>query len=617
MRGDLDFDLSRAKRITIDKQKTVYDLVNWGDTVKKSAGPLAATPLSGAEKRKPRWSFTVQADTSGVKITQLQLLDRDSDVISFPDPFAAALNVLHEITFGDLSVTWDGDTTPTPLSWADAFSSSVPPAVEIAGPDPGGLYQNGIKVTLTWDFPSKRPVQAAFTFVTRGQKNDVDPGATVLACKFYPQIAMRVMQPPKRSGKTRPKATSLRGSITAVCNNVIPTSVKPPGLEAFGTGTVQGSFFADSNSTSFDSVYLPEEATNLERAARLIDLPFPYFGLWHCTYKSGRLLASVGDSLTGIVGRQQLAGSTAYYGYRYKSGPPLPFWSWLFDSAAPALTASKELRAATYAIGETTRDGKHRGDQPRQTSQEADKITWPPGSAYKMTIQKAGRQGQYDNIHIHAAMPAMQGMTRQVVPAPFCADMCLHVHWRWGVDAVSSMAAPYAFLGWGPSGMGGEGAHTSLGAPLIPPNQHLRVVGTPAGDLTTFTLTYDVTAFSPAINAWQVFMEQGMGFAFRYAIGRLSDYCCPLNATTFPQLLVALGVLDPGLVPTNVVAEESTRLLNLETTGLNTTGKAVELDAAIRLRFHDIYAQLRYYNKDRDGFDSEQIPTNYPGFEDF
>jgi hypothetical protein len=134
MRGGLDFDLPPAKRITIDKQKTVYDLVNWRNTVKKSTGPLAATPLSGAEKRKPRWSFAVQADTSGVKITQLQLLDCDSDIISLPDPFAAAVRVLQEITFGDLFVTWDGDTT-----WWGAHVSCHKcwPGWELPGRRPG------------------------------------------------------------------------------------------------------------------------------------------------------------------------------------------------------------------------------------------------------------------------------------------------------------------------------------------------------------------------------------------------------------------------------------------------------------------------------------------------
>src|SRR5207249_4989411 len=106
-------------------------------------------------------------------------------------------------------------------------------------------------------------------------------------------------------------------------------------------------------------------------------------------------------------------------------------------------------------------------------------------------IDKKGRQGQYDNIHIHAAMPTMaaMAMAMDVVPAPFCADMCVHLHWRWGTDATSSMAAPYAFYGWGKSGRGADGAHTSLGSPLIPPNQHLRVVGDPSSDKKLFTLT--------------------------------------------------------------------------------------------------------------------------------
>jgi hypothetical protein len=195
----------------------------------------------------------------------------------------------------------------------------------------------------------------------------------------------------------------------------------------------------------------------------------------------------------------------------------------------------------------------------------------------------------------------------------------MHLHWRWGIDAVSSMAAPYAFYGWGWDGRGHQCAHSSLGAPLIPPNQHLRVVATPAQDQSTFTITYDVTASSPKLNAWQVFMEQGMGIAYRYAIGGLSGFCSPLDSRTFPNLLVALGVLDPGFpIPTDVATDESIQLLRLVLDGLNSPRKAaVAADAAIRLRFHEIYAQLRYFNKDRDGFDVEQIPTYDTGLEDF
>jgi hypothetical protein len=603
MRGDPAFDLSRAKRITIDKQQTVYDLVNWG-TIKKSTGRLAITPLSGAKNGKPRWAFAVQADAGGVKITQLQLLDRDLG--QYPDPFAAAVNIVQEITFGDLSVTWDGDSNPTPLTVANAFTSSVPPAIETAGSDPAGIYQNGVKVTLTWDFPDKRPVQAAFTFVTRGQKNDFDPGGAVVACRFYPQIAMRVLDPVRRTGKTRPRASSLRGSITVICCNAIPASVKPPGLEEFGTGTIQGSFFADSNSTTYDSVYTPDPAQIARGIAWLKGIRVPYFGLWESVYKSGRLLASVGrgTSYSPAVNAAWVGGTTAYYGYKYKSGPPLPYWSWLFDSAAPALSQSKELTAATYATGENTVDGAHRGDLPRQTT-----LAWPTDSAYQMRIQKVGRQGQYDNIHIHATMPPMRGMNMQLVPAPFCGDMCMHLHWRWGNDSVSSIAAPYAFLGWG-GAPGQESAHSSLGAPLIPPNQHLRVVATPAADQTTLTLTYDVTALSPAIKAWQVFMEQGMAIAYRYAIGGLGDFCSPLNAITFPELLLALGVLEQDVFATNGAEKERQCLLAMRT-------NPAQLDAAIRRRFHDIYARLRYYDKARDGFDSEQIPTYNKTVEDF
>jgi hypothetical protein len=602
MRGDPDFDLVRAKRITIDSQKTVYDMINWGDAIKTSKGALAATLLA-ATNVKPRWSFTVQADASvGVRVTELKLLDRDGD------PFKAAENIMQEIDWGPLSVLWDGDSNPTQLAWSDAFSNAQhPPQVELAGPDPGGKYQLGFKVCLTWEFANKRPVEVKITFVTCAPKNDFDPGGAVLACKFYPQMAMRILDPSappqdwcakstpfKREGKKRPKATSLQGAIVCVCNNVIPQTIQAPGLEEFSTGTLKGSFFTDSNSTLFDNDYLMTENFAAEIGAKHNGADIPYFGLWNGSWRTGRLMASVGDGLTNVL---QIGGSTALFGYKQRAGPLLPHWSWLFDYASPALTQRKEITAATYAegAGETTLDGSNPGAVER-----IKEIPYPD-SKYVMTILKKGRQGQYDNIHVHAALPLMNG--KELVAAPFCGDMCFHLHWRWGLDAVSSIAAPYAFLGWGPTGEGIFGAHSTLGAPLIPPNQHLRVVGDPASDNSTLTITYDVTALGPAINAWQVFLEQGMGIAFRYAIAGLTEFCSPLNTDSFPALLAALGVLQQGLTG-NAVADERKRLLDLKS-----SSKLVELDAAIRLRFHDIYSRIRYYDKANDGFEDEQIPT--------
>jgi hypothetical protein len=410
---------------------------------------------------------------------------------------------------------------------------------------------------------------------------------------------MRVREPFKKSGKKRPKAASLRGSIVCVCNNVISDTIspKPPTLEKFFTGTIQGSFFTDSNSTTYDGKYTPSEATGAELTAAAKQIPYPYFGLWQEEWESGRLLATVGKDLL----YDHVGGSTALYGYRNKGGPLLPHWSWLFDYAAPALTQKKEIKAATYATGEATLDGAHSGDLPRNKTD----FVWPVGSKYRMTIQKQGRQGQYDNIHIHASMPQMQAM-KPLVAAPFCGDMCMHLHWRWGIDSTSSLAAPYAFYGWGATGQGADGAHSSSGAPLIPPNQHLRVVGEPGAGNATFTLTYDVTAQSPGIGEWQVFMEQGMAIAFSYAIGGLSYFCSPLNTITFPGLLGALGVLGPqALFGDDLINNERKRLVGLLKSGKPTP----ELDAAIRLRFHDIYAVIRYYDKTLDGYDVEQIPT--------
>jgi hypothetical protein len=136
-----------------------------------------------------------------------------------------------------------------------------------------------------------------------------------------------------------------------------------------------------------------------------------------------------------------------------------------------------------------------------------------------MTVYKRGRQGAFDSVHVHPAMGVHNGRT--IVPAPFCADLCIHVHVRWGVVALSGQIprAPGTinrplYLGWGPTGRLDQGAHTTLGAPLVPPNQRVEIaVDAKAKDST---VTYQATALNPDYRAFQVFLEQGTGVLWSY-----------------------------------------------------------------------------------------------------
>lgn len=421
---------------------------------------------------------------------------------------------------------------------------------------------------------------------------------------------MRCIQPRKGSGKL-PKVTGLGGSIVLLTNNVIPVGTNVPGpLAMMANGMLSASLFVDSNNSDFDNGYALAPAPVAGLAGSYLGgiVPAAPFGIWKGDWQSGRKLAGVINP-TFLV--YLLAGSTARVAHLAVGYPGLPHWSWLFDYCWPNFSGSKQF-TAVYRAGETTSGGHQNivriSDPP---------IAWPPAAsqtgtpkAARMTVRKLPRQGAFDSIHVNASM-MQDSQGRDIVAAPFCADLCLHLHWRWGTNTLVG-AIPsrlYAYRGWG-DGSGNAGAGMIPGYPLIPPNQHLDITAAVDTAMDQTQITYQVSVGQPDVGRWQVFLEQGVGFAFTY------------NGLAIPQVgLLAGGVVALKFGPPPLTSFENW-VTNLQ--GLKQTNPA-EFDQNVRLLFMDIYGCIRWYDTTADNVQpsTQQIPgwaggtvTLPPGLED-
>jgi hypothetical protein len=271
----------------------------------------------------------------------------------------------------------------------------------------------------------------------------------------------------------------------------------------------------------------------------------------------------------------------------------LPAWSWIFDYVRPDSQFERPI-VGVYSPIDPEPDGT-KGKQSREIDYywpPAGTFNWPPPKIsdgtdkYRMKIKKFARQGFYDNIHIHPTEA-----TPHFTEAPFCSDLCMHCHWRWGVLAIPG-PDPYSFLGWG-DGTPGGGGHTAVGGPLIPPNQHLdidvkRDVNVPGA----IGLGYQVRVMKPSPNQTQVLFEQGVAFSFSYT-GSLR----PIDIVRFAVAMNVVDGPDFDSVLDRLIDEQK--------------NKPDVFDADVRNIFHEIYAQLQFYHMSVDDMKAvgvQQIP---------
>lgn len=222
----------------------------------------------------------------------------------------------------------------------------------------------------------------------------------------------------------------------------------------------------------------------------------------------------------------------------------LPFgWGMTFDYATPNIAREREI---TGVYGPD--DGnKFSGASPRRRTYTYHGSAPITLGAHVIEVDKAHRQGDFDNIHTHARMMAADTCGNEQVHAPFCGHSCVHQHWRWSNIASNGALGGrgWQYRGWSSASPRSKSKPFGTNdAPLIPPNQRLNFAILAPGsvrhsrshivnpsspkllpaDRKKYWHTVDI--IDPPANQNQVIFEHGIGWAYRYS---LPSECPPLQ----------------------------------------------------------------------------------------
>jgi hypothetical protein len=493
---------------TLDTQTTIFDEIIWDDG-DDPAGPLVigsdfdvtgpppgvatglpATADEVVENRVPYWEFTHRIDAAqGLVITKAVARGTQHTGTTT----LSTEEVFQRIDFTDLKVYFD-DGSSAMFNVARALPSGIfqfrvrGQRTTVSPPDK--LFQYGLQLRLSDNVLSGTgtcTVNLEMTVVFRGAMNDFDPGGVPVAMGCYPQLAFTWLS----EGATK-RVVKFRGSIRSTTDNVMShymhhAGAHPPPQNIAG-------FYTDSN-TSF--LYLGKSSLNLTDL--LLESRATLYGV-----------KAIGGRLMGVPAS----------------------WGMLFDYLAPNVTTEKQI-VGVY--------GPPDGNFYQAKLQRRANYVWPASAtaiqynAY--VVIKEDRQGQYDNIHLHADMGRMDVEGNIQIHAPFCGHSCVHMHWRWSAIAGKG-AGPrsWYYNGWSNPPGGMPAAHTTPGSPLVPPNQKVKValcaphatrfsednILNPAAlgalPVRNKVIWYSSDIFAPKAGKKQVIMEHGMGWAYRYAM---------------------------------------------------------------------------------------------------
>lgn len=540
-------------RVYLNNQRTQYDRDGKFTTpVQFNASDVQPTTLSSGIAPSD-FSWTATADTtSGFVFSNLMATNRPLD------PFTSSNDVLKSVAFENISVAFADGTPAVALDIASCIQSGKAKFENYIG-GPGDTTAIGMKLTCSWADPTGWTFEGLFTLVLKQPACTIDPGAAIHGLKIYPQAALRAVRTPGHDGSLPPIDHFYLDTVL-VANNALaqadmPTmmALSPPGGSMAG-GSMSGliaNLFTDTNGGGADAKYTGNSVSNALLLAALandstlgtladLDVWLLLAGtgvISPLEYQSGRRVAGV-QSFATQPPLASIPAAGAWLFHRASLGPPLGHWSWLFDYCIPDClhAAGSPPTAIPVVWGEWEQVGSASARTARSTS-----INYPSKSQFAdlapsqtnpaITVSKLPRQGAYDNVHITPPMGFdSQNPQQKVIAAPFCGDLCLHLHFRWGVDGVDNLAVSnkQRFKGWSL----GAGARSGelLGTPLSPPNQHVQIS---LKDISPDTLhpeiqlTYSTTiqfaypGTSPVSAAarpgnWQVTLEQGLGFAFSY-----------------------------------------------------------------------------------------------------
>jgi hypothetical protein len=507
---------------TLATQTTMFDEVVWDEDSPGGFARDADVPVTGVppgismglpatseeavDGRKPYWEFTWRVDSvQGLVVTNAVARATQHAMGGTP----STERVLQRIDFTDLVVTFDDGTTAT---FNVSRALAAPGArfeirrngrrTTVSPPD--RLMQYGLRLALVDNVLAGAGtcnVALEFVVVFRGATNDFDPGGVPVAMGCYPQLAWTW----SAEGATK-RVAAFRGSVRITADNVMAHAHAGHG-GAHPPATNIAGFYTDSNS-SFDTL------------GNVPPLVVPVASPQLAGVAIGGMIS---DNRASIYGVSAVGGRLA--------GLPAS-WGMVFDYLHANFTEEKEI-VGVYG----PQDGNfHSAATPRRAN-----YLWPSTPGHddhnRFVIKKVARQGQYDNIHLHADMgrPDRHGNTQ--IHAPFCGHSCVHMHWRWSAIAGRGAAGRgWYYNGWSDPPGGMPAAHSTPGAPLVPPNQRVKVAicapravrhnaaqiinGAAPSALPTRNkvIWYCTDIIAPTAGQKQVVCEHGFGWAYRYAM---------------------------------------------------------------------------------------------------
>lgn len=216
-----------------------------------------------------------------------------------------------------------------------------------------------------------------------------------------------------------------------------------------------------------------------------------------------------------------------------KPNPLFPSWDILFDYFdRNAALASQVLTVVNPALGARRTIGSALASPRKELNRSTER--------YQPTLLvKEPRQGAFDSTHISPpmlagpiALPSLGPLpspgaipATPVTMAPVCSHDCFHMHWRW-----SRQFTGQPQLGWGAAG-----PYSEAGAPMVHPNQTVRLAttrGAPAVD-------YRASAAAHPANEWMIVMPHGAGYAVENNINLATVVTAIGSALKMPAAVVS------------------------------------------------------------------------------
>jgi hypothetical protein len=478
------------------------------------------TGMKADEEMPPYWVFEYKIDSNkGLVISNVKVKDTIEE--------NSKEDVFERIEFGDMKIFFD-NAPEEEVNFTKLFLNPTTKVTFETGEGGSGfgfnlydppdiLYQRGIKLDVSSNILHESgghcDIFLSFSIVFRGAKNDFDPGEIPVAMIAWPQISFSW----SNIGNTS-KVLKFIGSIKITMHNKMHDmhtemhhdhdhSSVDEHETTFDENIV--GFYTDSNTSLIDSRFASSPAGIKQDRA---------------TYYAG-----VVQDLLALI--------------RLPIG-----WAIIFDyintlklnyNKITKVVSQKE----TEIIAVYGPDDSVFYKEPREKRYE-----WIPGNLSPgLRVRKVPRQGMYDNMHNHARMTNHDFKENIQLHAPFCGHSCIHTHWRWSeLSSWGLFKDSPKFKGWSrPILEKSENleakAFSEHNAPKVPPNQKIRIAvcNTNANidkngnshsednilypgvfaDLDTLKkmFWYRAEIIKPNAGKEQVMMEQGIGWAYRYA----------------------------------------------------------------------------------------------------